>query len=138
MFMLFLLNAGCKDKTGKQKSLPESTTGEKTKDSSIDTTASKFDEVMKDRIIDTLMKIPFVKKTNDYLDSLSGHRKGIAFIIDSAGKNEISVTAGYNGPSRFETYYIFAIYPKTFQIMIDDLETGEFISIDQYIKKKKE
>ena len=88
--------------------------------------------------IDTLMKISFVKKTNKYLDSLTDHKHGIAFIMDSVSSNELSVMAGYNGPERFETYYNFTIYPKSFDIMIEYPDTGELVSIDQYIKLKKE
>lgn len=83
------------------------------------------------------MKIPFVENTNQYLDSLTRHKQGITFIIDSVGANEISVMAGYNGPERFETYYNFTVYPKTFDIMIEYPETGELVPIEQYIKLKK-
>ena len=96
------------------------------------------DSVLEARIIDTLIKISFVKKTNHYLDSLTGHRHGISFIVDSVGANEISVMAGYDGPERFETYYNFAVYPKTFDIMIEYPDTGELVPIEQYIKLKKD
>ena len=96
------------------------------------------DTVLEAKIINTLMKISFVKKTNDYLDSLTDHKHGIAFIMDSVSSNELSVMAGYNGPERFETYYNFTVYPKSFDIMIEYPDTGELVSIDQYIKLKKE
>jgi hypothetical protein len=57
------------------------------------------------------MKLPFVEKSNSYIDSFSNHRHGIAFMLDTAG-NKISVLAGYNGPEKFETYYNFSINPK--------------------------
>ena len=105
-------------------------------------TASRFiyrfaDSVLEARIADTLMKLPFVEKSNRYIDSLSDHKRGIAFMPDTTGE-KISVMAGYNGPERFETYYNFSIDPKTFEIKILDPLSGDLISIDEYIKKNQE
>jgi hypothetical protein len=102
-------------------------------------TSSRFiyrfaDTVLEQKITDTLMKLPFIEKSNSYIDSFSNHQHGIAFMSDTAG-NKISVMAGYNGPERFETYYHFNIDPNTFEIRILDDLSGDFISIDEYIKK---
>jgi hypothetical protein len=96
------------------------------------------DSALETRITDTLMKLSFIRKTNHYLDSLTNHKHGLSFIIDSVGVNELSVIAGYNGPERFETYYNFTVYPKTFKIMIEYSDTGELIPIEEYIKLKQE
>jgi hypothetical protein len=95
------------------------------------------DTVLEQKITDTLMKLPFIEKSNSYIDSFSNHQHGIAFMSDTAG-NKISVMAGYNGQERFETYYRFSIDPKTFEIRILDDLSGDFISIDEYIKKNQE
>ena len=95
------------------------------------------DTVLEEKITDTLMKLPFIEKSNNYIDSFSNHAHGIAFMSDTAG-HEISVMAGYNGPERFETYYNFSIDPKTFEIKILEPLSGDFISISEYIKKNQQ
>ena len=105
-------------------------------------TSSRFiyrfaDTVLESRITDALMKLPFVEKSNNYIDSFSHHQHGLAFMSDTSG-NQISVAAGYNGPERFETYYNFTIDPKTFVIKILDPLSGDYISTDEYIKKNPE
>ena len=95
------------------------------------------DTVLEEKITDTLMKLPFIEKSNNYIDSFSNHTHGIAFMSDTAG-HEISVMAGYNGPERFETYYNFSIDPKTFEIKILEPLSGDFISISEYIKKNQQ
>jgi len=96
------------------------------------------DSILEAKIIDTLLTIPFVKKTDRYLDSLTGHKRGISFIIDSVRDNEVSIMAGYNGPERFETYYNFTVYLKTLDINIEYPDTGEMVSVEQFIKLTKE
>lgn len=95
------------------------------------------DSILEARINDTLMKLPFVQKSNNYIDSFSNHQHGIAFMSDSTG-NIISVMAGYNGPERFESYYHFRINPKTFEIKILDPLSGNYISTDEYLKNNPE
>jgi len=96
------------------------------------------DKSLQSRITDTLLTFPFVRESNTYIDSLSAHTKGISFILDSSGKNEISVMAGYNGSDRFETYYNFTVDRRDMSILITDPASGEMITIEEYIKKNKE
>ncbi len=129
--------------TGSKEQGADSLAGQSSADSENAVSSSRFihkfrDTVLESRIADTLMKLSFVKKTDHYMDSLTDHKHGISFIMDSVGTNEVSVIAGYNGPERFETYYSFAIYPKTFDIMIEYPDTGELVPIEQYIKLNKE
>ena len=135
--ILILVTACNNDNEEKKEPPSDSRTNQSSTATTPATTNHTIDKLLEDRITDTLMTIPFVKKTNQYLDSLTRHKKGIAFTIDPVADNEIFVMAGYNGPDRFETYYRFTIYPKTFDIMIEYPESGELISIDQYIKLKK-
>jgi hypothetical protein len=95
------------------------------------------DSTLEAKIADTLMQLPFVVKTNNYIDSFSHHKQGISFMPDTSDK-KISVMAGYNGPERFETYYNFTINPATFEIKVLDQVTGEYVSVAEYIKKNKE
>ncbi|MEO8406723.1 MAG: hypothetical protein ABI480_19070 [Chitinophagaceae bacterium] len=89
-----------------------------------------------DKISEVLMKLPFVKKSNTYLDSLTNHEHGIAFIFDSSAKG-VSVMAGYNGDLRFETYYNFLVDPATFNVKILEPISGEMISTKEYIRSQK-
>ena len=91
----------------------------------------------KDPITDTLLKLPFIIKSNSYIDSISNHRQGIAFISDST-EGMITVKAGYNGAERFETYYHFSVDPKTLEIKILDIISGDYISLEEYIKSNPE
>lgn len=90
-------------------------------------------------ITNDLLKLPFVLKTDSYIDSLTEHRRGISFMLDSAAsnENEISVQAGYNGPERFETYYRFFVNPKTREIKVYDPVSDKKLSVKQYLKTLK-
>jgi hypothetical protein len=79
------------------------------RDSVTEYTPVLTDTSLENNISNALMKLPFVMECNDYIDSFSNHRQGIAFIVDEPLENEtdISVKAGYNGGERFETYYRF-------------------------------
>jgi hypothetical protein len=50
----------------------------------------------------------------------------------------ITVKAGYNGAERFETYYHFSVDPKTLEIKILDIISGDYISLEEYIKSNPE
>lgn len=89
-----------------------------------------------DPVADTLMKLPFIIKSNQYIDSLSNHRHGIAFIADTTDQ-EINVKAGYNGAERFETYYHFTIDRKTGEIKIMDMVKGDYIPLKDYLKNNQ-
>lgn len=91
---------------------------------------------VKDPVTDTLMKLPFIIKSNNYIDSFSKHQHGIAFTSDTA-EGVISVKAGYNGPERFETYYNFNIDIKTKEISIFDPAEGDYISLEQFLKNNQ-
>jgi hypothetical protein len=92
------------------------------------------DSVLEQRIIDTLMTLGFVKNSNRFIDSLSQHQHGISFLPDTTG-GKISVSAGYNRVDRFEPYYNFIIDKKTFEIKVLEPTTGDYISVEEFIKK---
>ena len=97
------------------------------------------DTVLENKIIAALLKLPFVIKSNNYIDSFSNHKHGIAFLLDEPAKNEkdISVQAGYNGAGRFETYYRFFVSPKTMEIKVYDPVEGEKLTLKEYLKTQK-
>jgi hypothetical protein len=97
------------------------------------------DTALESKITAALMKLPFVQKSNAYIDSFSNHRHGMAFMLDSSdNKNEISVQAGYNGEERFETYYHFYVDPKTMEITVYDMVNDKRMSVKDYIKSQQQ
>lgn len=89
------------------------------------------------KITAALMKLPFIVKSDAYIDSFSNHRHGIAFMLDSTdNKNEISVQAGYNGDERFETYYHFYVNPNSMEITVYDVVNDKRMTVKEYIKSQ--
>ncbi len=82
--------------------------------------------------MDTLSSFSFVKETDRYLDSLTNHKHGIAFLADSTDPSELIFTAGYNGQERFETYYQFYVEPSTKKILVYDAVSDKKLTIKQY------
>ncbi len=109
------------------------------KDSELSYVHTFTDSILEDKITKALMKLPFVKKTNAYIDSFSNHQHGIAFMLDSLekGEKEIAVRAGYNGDLRFETYYFFYVNPKTMEIKVLDVINDKKLSVKEYIKSQR-
>jgi len=96
------------------------------------------DSTLENRITDELMKLPFVKKSDRYIDSFSNHQHGMAFMVDSLepGEKEVFVRAGYNGDERFETYYQFYVNPKTLEIKVYDVIEDKKMTVKEYIKSQ--
>ena len=94
------------------------------------------DTTLEDKITAALLKLPFVKKSDKYIDSISNHKHGIAFMLDEPAKDEtdIPVQAGYNGKERFETYYRFFVNPKTLEIKVYDVVGDKKLSLKEYLK----
>jgi hypothetical protein len=118
------------------------------KDSSVSTkpadTTSNYihtfaDTVLETKITNALMKLPFVIKSDKYIDSFSNHKNGIAFMMDKgeAGETDVQVQAGYNGHDRFETYYRFFVNPKTLQIKVYDVAEDKKLTIKEYLKTQQ-
>lgn len=84
-------------------------------------------------LTDTLLTIPFIIKSNNYIDSFSNHRHGIAFITDTTDQTYL-VKAGYNGEDRFETYYDFEIDKNSGEIKVMDPVEGDYIPLKVYLK----
>lgn len=97
------------------------------------------DTALESKITNALMKLPFVIKSSNYIDSFSNHRHGIAFMMDEPEENEtdVSVQAGYNGGERFETYYRFFVNPKTMDIKVYDPVEDKKLSIKEYLKTQR-
>ncbi len=107
-------------------------------------TSSKYfhtvaDTALETRITGELMKLPFIKKSNAYIDSFSNHKHGIAFMMDEPAENgkEVSMRAGYNGGERFETYYHFIVDPKTMEIKVYDPIEDKTLTLKEYLKTQR-
>lgn len=87
-------------------------------------------------IMDTLNALPFVKESSKVIDSVSHHKHGMAFIIDTADK-EYAVKAGYDRDDRFETFYNFTVNKQTRAIKVLDVVTDEMISPEEFEKRQK-
>ena len=96
------------------------------------------DTILENKIIDKLMKLSFVKKSDKYIDSFSNHQHGIAFMVDSLhpGETEIFVRAGYNGDERFETYYQFYVDPHSLEIKVYDPANDAKLTVKEFIKSQ--
>ncbi len=97
------------------------------------------DTALETKITNALMKLPFVMKSSNYIDSFSNHQHGIAFMMDEPQENEtdVSVQAGYNGGERFETYYRFFVNPKTMEIKVYDVVEDKKLTIKEYLKTQR-
>ncbi|MEO6539333.1 MAG: hypothetical protein ABIN74_00025 [Ferruginibacter sp.] len=108
-------------------------------DSSVNYIHAFADTALENKITAVLLQLPFVIKSNRYIDSFSNHKHGIAFMLDNPGPNEtdISVQAGYNGDQRFETYYRFDVDPKTLEIKVYDPVTDKKLTVEEYLKTQQ-
>ncbi|MBZ4191261.1 hypothetical protein [Niabella beijingensis] len=85
-----------------------------------------------EQVVDSLKHIPFVAESHRYIDSLTDHKHGIAFLIDTVSDKEVNFRAGYNGEFRFETYYLFTVNPQNFDIKITEPISGDKMTVDAY------
>ncbi len=109
------------------------------KDSAANYIHTFIDTALENKITLALMKLPFVIKSNNYIDSFSNHKHGMAFMLDNqtASETDIHVQAGYNGEGRFETYYRFFVNPKTLEIKVYDPVEDKKLSIKEYLKTQR-
>jgi len=127
-----LLAMACNNKKQDQPASETDTTASVT----IPVNESNTVEAKEAALTDTLLSLPFIIRSNQYIDSFSNHRHGIAFITDTTDRAYL-VKAGYNGDDRFETYYDFEIDRKTGEIKIMDLVEGDYIPLKDYLKNNR-
>ncbi len=142
MFFLFLMItlACCNNTIDKNTAVvKDSVVSTKAADTTSNYIHTFADTVLETSITNALMKLPFVIKSDKYIDSLTNHKHGIAFMMDKAdaGETDVQVQAGYNGNDRFETYYRFFVNPKTLEIKVYDVAEDKKLSIKEYIKTQQ-
>lgn len=141
LFFFILINfAACNNAaTNNEAAKTDSAAVETKTDSSKDYIHKFTDTSLENKITAALLKLPFVIKSNNYIDSFSNHTHGISFLLDEPAENEtdVSVQAGYNGYQRFETYYRFFVNPKTLEIKVYDPVADSRLSVKDYLKTQK-
>lgn len=133
LFTLVFLAFACNNK---KQDNPETETGKDTTAVTAPMNEEPMPVAKEASVTDTLLTIPFIIKSNNYIDSFSNHRHGIAFITDST-EQTYQVKAGYNGDDRFETYYDFEIDKKTGEIKVMDPVEGDYIPLKTYLKNNQ-
>jgi hypothetical protein len=128
--VIIICIAACNSNSDSNKPITDTTAATTTDTAMIITPVEKGD------VVDTLYKLSFIKESNRYLDSLTKHKHGIAFIVDTAATT-YNVTAGYNGDLRFETYYTLTIDKKTKEIKVQDVISGDMVSPAEFEKRRK-
>lgn len=79
-----------------------------------------------------ISELPEYKEANHFIDSISQGQRGLSMMIEKPEKreNDYTVTIGYNGEMRFETYQIFYVNPKTLAVKVYDDRSGQRMSIE--------
>ncbi len=138
LFLLWIAGAvACNNAKDQKKTVTADTTVQTVKPDTPAAYIHSFkDTLLEDKITAALRKLSFVKKSDKYIDSISNHKHGIAFMLDEPAKDEtdIPVQAGYNGAERFETYYRFFVNPKTLEIKVYDEVTDKKLTLKEYLK----
>ncbi|KQT24179.1 hypothetical protein ASG22_09190 [Chryseobacterium sp. Leaf405] len=103
---------------------------------------SKKIECNKDTAIKIIGELSESKLQTKYIDSISHHKRGLSFMIDSLKiKNEdfYEVKTGYNGEFHWETYHIFYVNKNNCKkILINEVVSGNIIPIDTWRKLQKQ
>ena len=138
--LLVFIVAACNNASKTDEALVKDTAAINVKtDSAANYIHTFTDTVLENKITTALLKLPFVKKSDQYIDSFSNHKHGIAFLLDKPEDNEtdIPVQAGYNGEERFETYYRFFVNPTTMEIKVYDVAADKKLTVKEYIKSQR-
>ncbi len=93
------------------------------------------DSLLAKKIRDTLRTFPFIKERDRFYDSLTNHKEGVTFTMDTS-KGKIYPTAVFyiEEEKRFQKLYRFEVNPETLEIKVNDINTGTFITIEEYYK----
>lgn len=94
---------------------------------------------MEEKVMAAVMELPESQQAQNYIDSISNHKKGLGGIIDGPepGKPEYAVRVGFNGDERFETYYFFYVDTITFKVKIQDVAMDTILPIEEWRKLRQ-
>ncbi|BAP33812.1 uncharacterized protein CHSO_4775 [Chryseobacterium sp. StRB126] len=92
--------------------------------------------------MEKILALEEMKDQAKFLESETKGKGKIGFLVDSTKVNngwDYSISVGYNGPDRFETYHIFhASGDKCNVLTVLEPISGEYISIEEWRKGKDE
>ncbi|SDJ71898.1 hypothetical protein [Chryseobacterium jejuense] len=92
--------------------------------------------------MEKILALEEIKDQAKFLESETKGKGKIGFLVDSTKVNndwDYSISVGYNGPDRFETYHIFqASSDKCNTLTVLEPVSGEYISIEEWRKGKDE
>lgn len=92
--------------------------------------------------MEKILDLEEIKDQAKFLDSQTQGKGKIGFLVDSTKVNngwDYSISVGYNGPDRFETYHIFhASSSQCAALEILEPVSGEYISLEKWRKSKDE
>lgn len=92
--------------------------------------------------MEKILDLEEIKDQAKFLDSQTQGKGKIGFLVDSTKVNngwDYSISVGYNGPDRFETYHIFhASSSECAALEILEPASGEYISLEKWRKSKDE
>lgn len=87
-----------------------------------------------------ILDLEEMKSQAKFLESETKGKGRIGFLVDSTKVNngwDYSISVGYNGPDRFETYHLFhASSDQCNTLTILDPPSGEYISLEEWRKSK--
>ncbi|MGL6127945.1 hypothetical protein [Chryseobacterium artocarpi] len=87
-----------------------------------------------------ILDLEEIKSQAKFLESETKGKGRIGFLVDSTKVNngwDYSISVGYNGPDRFETYHLFhASSGQCNTLTILDPPSGEYISLEEWRKSK--
>jgi hypothetical protein len=103
------------------------------------TKASKEKE--EDKVIDMIARLPEVIKTDDYCKKLSKGKRHLVTMIGgypSTGENYYLVKVAEDNGTAFHTWFLFAVYPKSYKIEYYDTMNDRYIPLRIWRKHYKE
>ncbi len=137
ILFLLLITIASACNNGNTSSTPVTDTIKKAPPVVADTAKIVAPIVTENDILNALNALPFVKESNKLIDSVSHHKHGMAFIIDSADA-AYNVRAGYDRDDRFETFYTFSVDKKTRAIKVLDVIADEMITPEEFEMRQKD
>ncbi|AZA91483.1 Uncharacterised protein [Chryseobacterium nakagawai] len=92
--------------------------------------------------MEKILDLEEIKDQAKFLNSQTQGKGKIGFLVDSTKVNngwDYSISVGYNGPDRFETYHIFHASSSQCAVLeILEPVSGEYISLEKWRKSKNE
>lgn len=108
----------------------------------IEQPASDTTACTEQQALNAINQLPEIVMQQQYLDSLTNHKKGVAYMINSKtidGKDCYEISAGYNGELRWENYYIFYVDKQDCtQISVIEPIEGDIIPVEEWHKKQQQ